>query len=246
MPRQPAIGAVVFDLDDTLYLERDYVRGGYRAAAAELRRLLGRDEPFEQWLWRRFCEGQSGGAFDALSDAFGLHLAAEQIAMLVAAYRLHRPDIAPLPGARETLERLAVRGVRLGLLSDGFLPAQKLKLEALGLTAAFEAVVWTEEMGRECWKPSPAGYERVARQLGAAHGGCVYVGDNPAKDFEAPNALCWRTVRLRCRGQLHYEVVAQQPAAAAQVVIAAPADLETALFGPPGQPPRGPASRAGR
>ena len=34
------IHAVVFDLDDTLYLERYYVRSGYRAVAEHLQQLM--------------------------------------------------------------------------------------------------------------------------------------------------------------------------------------------------------------
>ena len=49
--------AVVFDLDDTLYAERDYVRGGYQAVAEHLRSHLGCTEVLEDWLWRRFISG---------------------------------------------------------------------------------------------------------------------------------------------------------------------------------------------
>ena len=59
--------AVVFDLDDTLVLERDYVHIGYRAVGDYLRRTTGRGERFEQWLWQRVLAGQSERAFNALS-----------------------------------------------------------------------------------------------------------------------------------------------------------------------------------
>lgn len=196
------IQAVVFDLDDTLYAERDYVRSGYRAAVGRLRELLGRDEPFEDWLWDRFCAGESAGAFDALSVEFGLSLSDEQTAELVRVYREHEPQIRPRPGAAALLKRLGRRCL-LGLLTDGFLPAQRLKLDALALRPLFRAVVFTEEMGRDCWKPSAAGFEAIRGELSVPHGGCAYVGDNPAKDFVAPNRLGWRTVRLLCDGQVH-------------------------------------------
>jgi putative hydrolase of the HAD superfamily len=200
---RPSILAAVFDLDDTLYPERDYVRGGYAAVADCLRRRLGREERFDEWLWRRFCAGRSEAALDALSDAFGLGLSADAVGELVNVYRAHRPRITALPGMPELLARLRGRGARLGLLSDGFLPAQKLKLEALGLAGQFAAIVWTEELGREFWKPSPAAFHRIARLLDAPHEACAYVADNPAKDFVAGNALGWRTIQLRFEGQVH-------------------------------------------
>ncbi|HUT58614.1 MAG TPA: HAD family hydrolase [Phycisphaerae bacterium] len=199
---QPDLLAVVFDLDDTLYAERDYVRSGYRAAGRHLRAAVGRDEPFEDWLWERFCAGQSANAFDALSERFALGLSDGQIAELVEVYRRHRPDIRPFPGVRELLDGLAGR-YRLGLLTDGYLPAQRLKLEALSLAGAFRAVVFTEDLGREAWKPSTAGFELIARRLEAPHARCCYVADNPAKDFVGPNRLGWYCIRYAEGGGVH-------------------------------------------
>ncbi len=34
----------------------------------------------------------------------------------------------------------------------------------------------------------------------------VYVGDNPLKDFEAPNQMGWTTVRIRRHHSLHFEL----------------------------------------
>ena len=198
----PDIQAVVFDLDDTLYPEREYVRSGYRAVARHLRERIGRGEAFEAWLWDRFCRGESAGALDALDAHFGLGLGRDGIAELVSVYRGHRPEIRPFPGAESLLERLA-QTFRLALLSDGFLPAQRLKLEAIGLGGFFEVTVFTEEMGRACWKPSPNGFKAVRGVFGVPHRRCAYVGDNPAKDFVAPNRLGWRTIRLACEGQVH-------------------------------------------
>jgi putative hydrolase of the HAD superfamily len=224
---QLAVRAVVFDLDDTLYPEREYVRSGYRAVAAHLRRRLARAEPFEDWLWQRFRQGHSAGAFDALEVAFHLGLTREKITELVGVYREHVPDIRPYDGVEALLRRL--RGqAKLGLLSDGFLPAQRLKLDALGLEPLFDAVVLTEEMGRDRWKPSPAGFEAVRERLGAPHGRCAYVADNPAKDFLAPNRLGWRTIQLRWEGQVHADAAAPE-GGRAHVVVSGLDRLEAAL-----------------
>ena len=208
--------AVVFDLDDTLYPERDYVRSGYRAVARHLDRKLGRREPFEQWLWDRFCRGQSDRAFDGLSEAFGLGLDADQIRQLVEVYREHRPRIRPRRFVPDLLAHLRSLGP-VGLISDGFLPAQQHKLEALGLTESFDCVLFTESIGRQFWKPHPIAFERMAERLGCRHADCLYVGDNPAKDFDAPNRLGWRTVQLALSRMLHSDKPAL-PGGRAQIV----------------------------
>jgi len=211
------IQAVVFDLDDTLYPERDYVRSGYEAVARRLRERLERNDRFEDWLWARFEAGQVAGAFDALDGAFGLGLGPEGVAELVRCYREHEPKIQPFADVAAALEALGGR-VRLGLLSDGYLPAQRRKVTALGLGEAFGAVVFTEELGRAAWKPSPAGFEAIAGRLGAPHAACAYVADNPAKDFVAPNRLGWTTVQLVRAGQVHADEPTPPGGAAAHVV----------------------------
>jgi putative hydrolase of the HAD superfamily len=226
MVENPA--AVVFDLDDTLYLERDYVRSGYCVVAVTLRQKLGRSEAFEEWLWARFEAGESSGAFDALDQEFALGLSGEDIGELVKAYREHAPAIAPLGGVVALMKKLRAAGVKLGVLSDGYLPAQRRKLEAVGVASLLDAVVLTEELGRDCWKPSAEGFERIAADLGVTHAGCTYVGDNVAKDFVAPNRLGWRTIQLTLPGQVH----ASRPIApggAPDVVVTSIAELADVL-----------------
>jgi len=203
MPGNPARNqAVVFDLDDTLYAERDYILSGYGAIAEHLSDDPARAGELRQWLWERFLGGQAGGAFDALDGNFSLGLEGPQIAELVEVYRNHSPRIAPRKGIPCLLEKLQRRSM-LGIISDGFLPAQKLKLDALGIAGYFDAVIFTEALGRESWKPSPAGFEALCRELQFDASRCTYVADNPAKDFAAPNALGWRTVQLLLDGQIH-------------------------------------------
>lgn len=201
-PRTRTIRAVVFDLDDTLYPERDYVLGGYRAVGEHLRKALNRDDPFEAWLWNRFLTGRTDRALDALGDHFGLKLPPERIAELVRVYREHRPRIRPYGGIPELLSRLRETH-RLGLLSDGFLPAQRLKLDALKIGRFFDAVVLTEELGREAWKPATRGFKVIREKLDVPHEACAYVGDNPAKDFVAPNKLGWVSIQYLLPGQIH-------------------------------------------
>ena len=224
----PRIIAVIFDLDDTLYPERAYVHSGYRAVGRYLREQLTGGEVFEDWLWLRFCSGKAGGAFDALNEEFQLELSPNQIAELVTVYRRHVPEIRPFEGVEKLLERLSEK-YRLGLLSDGFLPAQRLKLDALQLERFFNAVVFTEEIGREFWKPSPAGFEKISKMLDAPYPGCAYVADNPAKDFVAPNSLGWQTIQLIRPDQVHSARTAPE-GGTPQIIVRADVELFDALL----------------
>jgi len=106
----------------------------------------------------------------------------------------------------------------VGIVSDGFLPSRKLKLDALGIEGYFDAVIFTEALGRESWKPSPAGFEALCKELQFEAGKCTYVADNPSKDFVAPNALGWRTIQLLLDGQIHSHKPAP-PAGEPQIVV---------------------------
>ncbi|HZZ83185.1 MAG TPA: HAD family hydrolase [Anaeromyxobacteraceae bacterium] len=185
---------VCFDLDDTLVSESDYVESGLHAVGALLDRELPGPEPSGPWLVERWRRTRA-------RDLFQRWLAERRadetrwLPRLVAAYREHRPVLAPRPGAVEALGAIVARGDRLALLSDGWLEVQRRKWEALALALPFAPVVFTDERGRPFWKPHPWGYQQVM----AAHRdaeGFAYVGDNPAKDFEAPDGMGWSTVLL--------------------------------------------------
>ncbi len=205
------IQVIVFDVDDTLYPERQFVQSGYRAVADQLRRTLAREDRFEDWLWERFVNGKTDGAFDALNEHFHLDLDADAIARLVEHYRFHAPAITPFEGIHSLLKQLRAT-YRLGVLTDGPARMQLHKIKALGLVECFDdsLVILTGALGPGCGKPSLAGFELIAKRAGVAHHACAYVGDNPAKDFVAPNALGWRTIQYHREWQVH----AHKPAAA--------------------------------
>ena len=197
------IRAVVFDLDDTLYPESAYVASGFRAVGDGLARehsLHGVGELAASLA----ASGVRGNVFDEALRRSGV--AAGEVGRMVAwcveRYRDHLPDIALFPEAGEVLDSLHGR-VKIGVLTDGWLAAQRRKVEALRLAARVDAVVFSDSFGREHWKPSEVPYRAVAEALGVPHDGCVYIADNPAKDFITARALGWRTVQVSRPGQTH-------------------------------------------
>jgi putative hydrolase of the HAD superfamily len=115
---------------------------------------------------------------------------------MVRVYRSHRPVLAPFPEVPRLLARLRPR-FRLGLLSDGYLAVQQGKLAALGLGGWFDAIVFSDQWGREAWKPSPRPFLAVLEALRVPAERAVYVADNPAKDFLGARRLGIYTARVR-------------------------------------------------
>jgi putative hydrolase of the HAD superfamily len=187
--------AIIFDLDDTLYAERDYVLSGFRAVARWAEAALGIPAaPGYAALERLFAQGVRGDTFntwlaahhaptgDGENKAESATHSASIVAQMVEVYREHTPQLAPFPEVPPLLERLAT-SYRLGLVSDGYLAVQQRKWAALGLERFFGAVVFSDELGREHWKPSPRPFEIVTARLGVPPEAAVYVADNPHKDF---------------------------------------------------------------
>jgi putative hydrolase of the HAD superfamily len=193
---------VVFDLDDTLFLERDYVRSGFCAVGAWVRRRLGVDG-FADDAWRLFEAGHRTTIFDAVLTQHGIAPTTPLIEQLVQAYRTHEPQIAMLPDAIECLGSLQGR-VALAVVSDGPLAAQERKFRALAVNGMFHVVVFTDRMGAVFSKPHPGAFRYIESRVGLTQHALVYVADNPRKDFAAPATLGWRTVRVRRPEGLHY------------------------------------------
>ena len=85
----------------------------------------------------------------------------------------------------------------MACVTDGDPRIQWAKLRALGLEDAFDAVVISDEMGREFRKPHPAPFRRALVFLGAEPQGTVHVGDRPDKDVMGPAAVGMRAIRVR-------------------------------------------------
>lgn len=174
---------VLLDLDDTLYPERDYVRSGYEAVSRSFPAI----ENMADKLWTAFLNGEK--AIDAVLLSEGLH-SQENVAKCLSIYRWHIPRIALYPEAKALLHTLREKGVRLGLITDGRPEGQRAKLRALGLEEWFEKIIITDVMGGiEYRKPNVAAFEEMQRFFAAEYGQMVYVGDNPKKDFIAPQKL---------------------------------------------------------
>jgi len=192
---------VVFDLDDTLYLERDYVRSGFRAVAEWVRQRWG-EARFAQVAWRHFLEGVRGTIFNRALEDLGLPADPEVISETVCIYREHMPDISLLPDARECLRRLRGRFF-LGVITDGPFVSQQRKTEALGLPRLVDHILYTAELGEGFGKPHPRAFEEMQRHAGVSGEACVYIADNPRKDFIAPRQLGWGTVRIVREGGIY-------------------------------------------
>lgn len=223
------ITTVVFDLDDTLYDEQEYCKSGFKAVAHSLSNLvdvLPPDDIFDS-LWKQFTAGNHTKTFNAAFEDHGISYDEKLINKMVETYRSHCPQISLPPDSRQVLQQLNGKYV-LALLTDGFLPAQQLKVQALDIEKYFKTIIYTEQLGRQYWKPSPAGFEKIISELNTQPENTVYVADNETKDFIAPNKLGFATIQIIRPARIHTST-ADNPDAPARYVIQKITQLPTIL-----------------
>lgn len=195
------VKAFVFDLDDTLYLERDFVLSGYRAVAGRVWRDHAID--IESPLRSLFESGRRGDLFTEAFRMLGVEVQESYLALLVDLYRSHSPRIAPCVDY-EVVRTLRAKGFKTGIVTDGWKNVQASKIEALGIAGDIDSIILTDALGgRDFWKPSPVPFKRVLERLEVEPGQAVYIGDNPAKDFIGAHAAGMKAIWLRRRGAEH-------------------------------------------
>lgn len=194
------IQAVIFDLDDTLYGEKEYVKSGYRAIADTLPQV----ERMEEKLWQAFEQKKS--AIDEVLMSENIY-SEELKQQCLSVYRCHQPDIHFYEGAKELLCQLRIDGYKLGIITDGRPEGQRAKIKALGLNELVEHTIVTDELGgAEYRKPNKAAFLKMQKQLDVPFEKMCYVGDNIKKDFVAPDMLGLKSIWFRNKNGLYYRV----------------------------------------
>ena len=178
---------VVFDLDDTLVKEIDYLKSAFKAIAAKVDSAKN-DSLFNQMLlWYQNKEN----VLQNIESLYGI-----TVAELRQLYRSHYPHFSNASTVFTLLNSLKEKGFYIGLITDGYSLTQRNKIKSLGIEDLFDLIVISEEFGSE--KPNENNY-KVFHQFATKY--YYYIGDNTAKDFLAPNQLGWISVCLLNNGE---------------------------------------------
>lgn len=199
MVGRPLVLAV--DLDDTLYLERDYVNSGLASLSKWLASAHG-IHGFYSASALLFEQGVRHTIFNQALDQLGYSYDPALITAMVAHYRSHSPTISLPHDARWFLQWVRSR-CYTALITDGYSVAQRRKIDALGLHNTFDHIVVCDELGRECWKPSRVPFDDVIRCARTHSSRAIYIGDNPGKDVLGPANAGWSAILLRRKGGEH-------------------------------------------
>jgi len=187
--------AILFDLDETLYLERRFALSGFAAVARAIAAEAGLPaEAIFRRLSAAMRRGERAVAFQQLCAA--LRWPESRVETLVEIYRSHAPNLRLPRRTRETLEALRAEW-RLGIVTNGPVGIQAAKVDTLGVEPLVDAVVYASICGLGGGKPSPEPFVAAARKLGVILSRCVFVGDDPRRDIGGARRVGMKTIRIR-------------------------------------------------
>lgn len=186
-----SIKAVIFDLDNTLYDERQFVESGFRAVSEYATKKHGVNEEKFYSLLLFFLKYGRKKVFDRALKKLNMYNK-ENVLAMVKVYRDHIPRIKV---SRDDLEVLLEirKKYRTGLITDGIKVTQKNKVEALNLQNHFDVITYAIEYGG---KKDVDTFQTTLKKLDANPSETIYVDDNPLKGCLVAKELGIHTVRI--------------------------------------------------
>lgn len=187
---------VIFDLDDTLYNEVDYLLSAYKEISYFLSTHINNEKKSED-IYDFMCDAYQKG-----SDVFTAtlhHLEINNLTNddLLRIYRNHIPLINLSSETISLLDNLLLNDYNLGLITDGRSVQQRNKIKSLGIEKYFQGIVISEEFGSE--KPELKNFTFFEKIF--PNSNYFYIADNPKKDFIGPKKLGWTTICLLDNGR---------------------------------------------
>lgn len=187
---------IVFDLDDTLYSEIDYVKSGFTHVSKVISAFVSQPEKeiYDSLMTILKRDGR-GHVFDTFLSERDIY--SRKLAMrLVMEYRKHYPKISLSLETYEVLEYLKSEH-NLYLVTDGNKLVQERKVQALSIKFLFKRIFITHRFGLHASKPALKCFEIIKEIEGVDWDQIVYIGDDPNKDFVNLNKVGAKTIRRR-------------------------------------------------
>lgn len=187
--------AIIFDLDDTLYNEQDYVNSGYSCVANFISPKIHVEASVVFEDLKALFLNKTPNVLGHYLSLFSQSTVTENECVQI--YRAHLPSIHLNPKIIETLNFIKSQKYKMAIITDGRPEGQRQKIKALGLENWFDTILITDELGGpEYRKPNALPYQKVLQQLNVNPQDAAYIGDNVSKDFVTANKLGMVTIEV--------------------------------------------------
>ena len=209
------IKGILFDLDDTLYPEKQFVMSGFRAVASYLSKKYGMDSDYIFSILKEdFENGLRKRNLDVVLQKLGME--DENTPDVVRIFREHKPTISLYPEVRPILDWSKKR-FKLGLITDGYIITQRNKIHSLKIEDYFDVII-INDISKGCSKIDKEPFLKALSEINFNAQDVVYVGDNPAKDFVRAKEIGIHTIRI-IRGASEYSGITVDKSFEAEYII---------------------------
>lgn len=193
------IKAIIFDLDNVLYDERDYIFAAFHSIALFLSKRC--QLPKNMIYSKLVCDlEKKGSMYPRLFNEIINDLGLKQILVqdILKLYATLDSKVELYPEVKSTLLTLRHLGLKLALVTNGGIQIQRNKIRLLRVEELFDTIVYAREtrFGKE--KPHPEAFSAALNYLSVGADEALCVGDNPHTDFWGPKQMGMRTVRIFC------------------------------------------------
>lgn len=205
--------ALVFDLDNTLYLRAEPFRRALQACFEELLQDRDLSEAVHDIYrksrihWEEAYADRIAGKTDMREmqrqrigrtlQEFGIIISDEEADLFENYYEEFQKQICLVPEMNQILDWGKKQGVRMGILSNGPSRQQRRKLEALDIRQWIpeEYVLISGETGFS--KPSAEMFRLFEKRSGIKANDIWYVGDSYENDILGANGAGWHSIWIR-------------------------------------------------
>lgn len=193
---------VFFDLDNTLI---DHSHSEFEALKATFTEIFGTSDGFDEFrhvyhtinlrLWEAYSHSRVSKddvKYGRFEESVG-QLTKDTVVIdnfSALYYENYARFWKPVPGAEEAIHFVKNSGYRVGILSNGFVELQYLKIEKMGWKDLFETVVLSEDAGVQ--KPYSGIFRFAETKTGQQSHQHLYIGDSIEADVKGAVAAGWK------------------------------------------------------
>ncbi|MDG2007456.1 MAG: HAD family hydrolase [Alphaproteobacteria bacterium] len=179
---------IVFDLDDTLYNEVEFIKSGYRYINKLVKKQFGIQIKYTPNK-KQLIQSKTHIQFYIKKNKINFLSEIEILGLI----RNHKPTIKLSSHVLGLLSKLKKKNVTLCIVTDGRSITQNNKVNSLSLRDYFDYISISEEIGFE--KTNQIVFKKIMEKFPKTR--YFYIADNENKDFIAPKKLNWLTIGIR-------------------------------------------------
>ena len=187
---------LIFDLDDTIYKEINFVNEGFKSVASHLEKITNQKKKvILSDLKKLLLEKGRGKIFDIYCKRKKIY-SKQIIKKLIKIYRFHKKKIRVPKSNLRTLKKLR-KNFRLYIVTDGMWKVQSHKVKLLKIEKIFSKIFLTDFYGKDAWKPSLKCFRKIKKIENCKWENISYFGDNEKKDFINLNKIGAKTILVK-------------------------------------------------